>query len=386
MGVSLVNNAQHRWWVGILSGTLLAACSAPPPKTPVPQNKENKLTINNFSVEQSDPSGKLWWRLKAKQAVYTVDRKIAKATDLVGELYQDNQVVLKLEAKAADVEQDGQKILLRGDVTAKETRNNLVVLSQELEWRPTEDLLTISKNVRANHPKVQAQGGRGKYVSRKQRLEMFDRIVAWAPAQNIRLQTDYLQWQVDNQKITGNQPFQVEHYLDQQLVEQVNANQLSYSLDQQIIQLQDKVQFQSAKPPLTFTTGSARWQVQQQLITAADSLKIIHKQEQATFTANSGSIDLNKNIATLTGNAQGLTTRNQAKLQADRLTWQIDNQQIVGTGNVRYQQQEPTLTLSGVKGVGKLQDQSVVVTGNSQQLVETQIIPTDAPDTPATRP
>ena len=88
---------------------MLVACSAPPSKAPVSKNQENKLTINNFSVEQSDPSGKLWWRLKAKQAVYTVDRKVAKATNLVGELYQDNQVVLKLAAKAADVEQDGQK-------------------------------------------------------------------------------------------------------------------------------------------------------------------------------------------------------------------------------------------------------------------------------------
>ncbi len=381
MGLGLISTAPYRWWVWILSGIVLVACSAPPTKVPVSKNQENKLTINNFSVEQSDPSGKLWWRLKANQAVYTVDRKIAKVTGLTGELYQDNQVVLKLAAKVADVEQDGQKILLRGDVTAKETRNTLVVSSQELEWRPTEDLLTISKNVYVNHPKVQAQGDRGKYVSRQQRLEMFDRIVAWAPEQSIRLQTDYLKWQVDAQKITGNRPVQVEHYRNQLLLEQVNANQITYSLDQQTVQLQDKVQFQSVKPPLTFTAGSARWQVQQQLITATDSLKIIHKQEQATFTANNGAIDLSKNVATLTGNAQGVATRNQANLRADRLTWQIDNQQIVGTGNVRYQQQDPTLTLTGVKGVGKLQDQSVVVTGNSQQLVETQIIPTDSPTT-----
>ncbi len=381
MGLGLISTAPHRQWVGILSGIVLVACSAPPTKAPVSKNQENKLTINNFSVEQSDPSGKLWWRLKANQAVYTVDRKIAKVTGLTGELYQDNQIVLKLSAKAANVEQDGQKILLRGDVTAKETRNTLVVSSQELEWRPTEDLLTISKNVRVNHPKLQAQGNRGKYVSRQQRLEMFDRIVAWAPEQSVRLQTNYLQWQVDAQKITGNRPVQVEHYRDRILLEQVNANQLTYNLDQQTVQLQDKVQFQSVKPPITFTAGSARWQVQQQLITAADSLQIIHKQEQANFTANNGSIDLSKNVATLTGNAQGVATRNQAKLRANRLTWQIDNQQIVCTGNVRYQQQEPTLTLTGVKGVGKLQDQSVVVTGNSQQLVETQIIPTDAPTT-----
>jgi LPS export ABC transporter protein LptC len=402
-----------RLWGWLFCGIFLVACSSPATNTPAVKDPENKLTINNFIIEQSDATGKLWWRLKAKQAVYTLDKKVAQVTDLSGDLYQDNQVVLKLTAKTADVEQDGQKILLRGDVTAKETRNSLVVLSQELEWRPTEDLLTIRKNVRVSHPKVQAQSDSGKYVSRQQRLEMFDRIVATAPEQNVRLQTNYLQWQVDTQKITSNQPVQVERYREQRLIEQVNANQLVYNLEQQTVQLSDQVKFnsldqkaqvqansalwninqqvidlkdqirfQAVQPPLMVVAGSARWQIPQKLITAANALQITQQQEQATFTANSGEIDLGKNVATLTGNAQGVAKRNQAKLQADRITWQIDNQQVVGNGHVRYQQRNPILSLTGERGVGKLQDQAVVITGSKQQLVETQIFPSEASSTP----
>jgi LPS export ABC transporter protein LptC len=399
--------------VGLIGLLCLVACSSSPTTAPPPKKQENRLTINNFSVEQSDATGKLWWRLKAKQAVYTLDQKVAQVTDLVGDLYQDNQVVLKLTAKTADVEQDGQKVLLRGDVTAKETRNTLMVVSQELEWRPTEDLLTISKNVRVNHPKVQAVASRGRYVSRQQRLEMFDRIVAVSPAQNLRLQTNYLQWQVNNQKITSNQPVQVERYRDRQLIEQVNANQLSFQIDRQMVELSDQVRFnalaqkakvqankalwdinnqvvelknqilfQSVKPLLTVSAGRARWQIPQQLITASDALQIIHLQEQATFTANSGNLDLNKNVATLTGNAQGVATRNQAKLRADRMTWQMDSQQVEGNGHVSYQQRNPTLSLTGERGVGKLAEEAIVVTGSNQQLVETQIVPNDATTTP----
>jgi LPS export ABC transporter protein LptC len=397
----------------ILCGIYLGGCTPPPAKIPVDQSQKNRLTINNFRIEQSDPTGKLWWRLQAKQAVYTLDKKVAQVTDLAGDLYQDNQVVLKLTAKSAAVEQDGQRILLRGDVTAKETRNSLVVVSQELEWRPAEDLLKISNNIRVNHPQAQAQSDSGKYLSRQQRLEMFDRIVAVAPTQNVRLQTDYLRWQLDNQKITSNKPVQIERYLNQRLTEQVNAHQLSYNLDQQIVELSDRVkfnslaqnakvqagsalwninkqtvdlkeqiQFQSVQPPIAVFAGRARWQIPQQLITANNALKIVHQREQATFTANGGDIDLGKNVATLTGNAQGVATRNQAKLQADRIIWQIDNQQVLGNGHVRYQQMNPTFVLTGSKGVGKLQEQSVVVTGDGQQLVETQIIPTDASATP----
>jgi LPS export ABC transporter protein LptC len=364
---------------------------------------ENRLTIDNFSLEQSNAQGKLWWKMKAKQATYTIDRKAAQVQDLAGELYQDGQVVMRLTAKTANVVQDGEKVMLQGDVTATETRNQLVVVSQELEWQPNQDLLTISKGVRATHPKAQATADRGTYISRQQRLELFDKIAAVAPAENVRLQTTYLRWQVDTANISGNQAVQI----DRKQTEQVNADNINYDIQKQvakltgnvkfnsfeqamkvdannatweirpnIVALQDKIRFDGTNPILRVTANTARWNIPQQLITASSALEIYHPAEQATFTATSGSLNLAKNTATLNGNAKGIATRNQAKLQAENITWDIDSQLLTGKGQVRYQQRDPALTISGARAQGKLQDQSVVVTGNGKDFVETQIIPT----------
>jgi LPS export ABC transporter protein LptC len=374
---------------------------------------ENKLSIDNFSLEQSNAQGKLWWKMKAKKASYTIDRKVAQVKDLAGELYQDGQVIMKLTAQTADVIQDGEKVTLRGDVTTTETRNQLVVVSQELEWQPNQDLLTISKGVRATHPKAQMTGDRGTYLSRQQRLELFDKIIAFVPAENIRLQTSYLLWQVDTANISGNQPVRIDRFKEGKQIEQVNADSISYNIDKQIaklggsskvmfnsieqamkveassatweiqpnlVVLQDKIRFDGTKPIVRVTANTARWNIKQQTIAASSALEIFDQAEQATFTATSGSLDLAKNTAVLNGNARGSSTRNQAKIQAEKITWDITTQQIIGKGQIRYQQTDPALKVRGAEALGKLQDQSVVVTGNGRDFVETQIIP--SPESP----
>jgi LPS export ABC transporter protein LptC len=374
---------------------------------------ENKLSIDNFSLEQSNAQGKLWWKMKAKKASYTIDRKVAQVKDLAGELYQDGQVIMKLTAKTADVIQDGEKVTLRGDVTTTETRNQLVVVSQELEWQPSQDLLTISKGLRATHPKAQTTADRGTYISRQQRLELFDKIIAFAPAENIRLQTSYLLWQVDTANISGNQAVRIDRFKEGKQIEEVTADSINYNIDKQvaklgssskvkfnsieqaikteassatweikpnIMALQDKIRFDGTKPVLRVTSNNARWDIQKQLITASNALEIFDQAEQATFTAVSGSLDLAKNTAVLNGNARGSSTRNQAKIQAEKITWDITTQQITGKGRIRYQQTDPVLKVNGAEALGKLQDQSVVVTGNGKDFVETQIIP--SPESP----
>jgi LPS export ABC transporter protein LptC len=396
--------------LAVLLCGILVGCGT---KTTAPKEKpktgENKFTLDNFSIEQANQQGQLWWKLKAKQATYTIDRKIAKVNDLSGEFYQDGKVVMRLSAKTADIEQDGERVVLRGNVTASETRNQLVVNSQELEWQPQKDLLTISKNVIANHPQAKATADRGQYISRQQRLELFDKIVVVAPAESLRLQTNYLRWEVETKNISSNQPVLVERFREDKLIERVQANEIAYNLDRQVaeisgkirfnsleqamevtansgtwsvkkelVSLRDRIQFAGTQPPLKVTANSAQWNIPQQTIAASQSLEIFHQTEQATFTANNGAIDLKQNIAKLTGNARGSSTRNQASLKAENITWAIDTQQITGQGGVRYQQTNPQLVLTGTTGVGKLQDQTVVVTGSDRQLVETEIIPPPA--------
>ncbi len=342
---------------------------------PSPAAIEPKLQLDNLSFEQVDKQGKPLWKVRAKKGIYAPDRKRAQVTNLDGDFYQDGQVVLHVTAKSGEVEQEGEKVFLRGDVITKATKNNLVIIGQEVEWQPKADLLIIHDRVQANQPQFQANADRGQYSSRKQQLELSGKITAFTSEPRLAMQTEQLTWLVKDQQVIGKTPTQIQRYQGQQVTATVTANSSNTSLDRKIINLQGNVQLNSTKPLIQVNGESFSWKIDRELITADRPLKIVHQQEQATFSADRGQVDLQASLATLSGDARGLATRNQARLHADKLVWEMTSQQLVGTGNVVYQQVRPQIKFTGTRGVGKLQDQSIVISSDQHQQVHTEIVP-----------
>ena len=362
------------WSIALLGfGGCTPAPKPQPSKTPV--EIEAKLELNNLSFQQVDKQGKPLWKVRAQHGVYTPDKKRAKVTNLDGDLYQDGQIVLRVTAKTGEVEQAGEKVILRGDVVTKETRNNLVIIGQEVEWQPQADLLIIRDKVQANQPKFQVNANEGKYFSRKQQLDISGKITAFSSDPQLALQTEQITWLVKDQRVIGDRITQIQRYQNNQITAQAVANRFSTKLQSKIVSLQGKVKFNAIQPPIQVDGESFTWNLDRELVTANQPLTIVHQTEAVTFNANTGALDLNGSIATLTGNAQGIATRNQSKLTADRLVWEIPSQQLIGTGNVVYQQIDPVIKFTGTRSVGKLQDRSIVVTGGSKQQVRTEFIP-----------
>jgi LPS export ABC transporter protein LptC len=369
----------YRWAriIGAIAMFGIGGCrgQTKPQPSPTPVTIEAKLELDNLSFEQVDNQGKPLWKVRAQHGVYAPDRKRAKVTNLDGDLYQDGRVILHVTAKTGEVEQAGEKVILRGDVVTKETRNQLIAIGQEVEWQPKADLLIIRDRVQANLPKFQVNANEGKYFTRKQQLDLSGKISAFSSDPRLALQTEHITWHVKDQKVIGDRPTQMQRYQENQITARVTTNSFSTALDRKIVNLQGKVELNATKPLIQVNGESFSWDLDREFVTADRPLTIVHRQAAATFTADRGELDLKKSIATLTGNATGIATRNQSQLHADRLIWEITSQQIVGTGNVVYQQVDPIFKFTGTRGVGKLQDKSVVVSSDGKQQVRTEFIP-----------
>jgi LPS export ABC transporter protein LptC len=350
-----------------------ASTSKPKPiQTPVAI--EAKLELDNLSFQQVDKQGKPLWKVRAQKGVYSPDKKRAKVTNLDGDFYQDGQIILHVTAKIGEVEQAGEKVILRGDVVTKETRNQLTLIGQEVEWQPKSDLLIIRDKVQANQPKFQVNADEGRYLSRKQQLDLAGKITAFSQDPRLAMQTEHIIWLVKDKKIIGDKPVQIHRYQENQITSQVTANSFATALDRKIINLQGKVQLNATQPLVQVNGESFAWNIDRELVTADRPIRIVDSKEAMTLTANTGELDLQKSQATLAGKAHGVATRNQAQLDADRLVWEITSQQLIGTGNVVYQQLDPVIKFTGTRGVGKLQDRSIVVSGGAKQ-VRTEFIP-----------
>ncbi len=362
----------------VLTIAIVGISSCAPERKPksqqAPAAVEARLALDNLSFQQVDKQGKPLWKVRAQKGVYSPDKKRAKVTNLDGDFYQDGQIVLHVTAKVGEVEQEGEKVILRGDVVTKETRNQLTLIGQEVEWQPKADLLIIRDKVQANQPKFQVNADEGKYLSRKQQLDLSGKITTYYQDPRLAMQTERMTWFVKDKRIVGDKPVQIQRYQANQITSQVAANSFSTALDRKIINLQGNVQLNATKPLIQVNGESFAWNIDRELVTADRPIQIVDRKEAVTLTAKTGELDLQKSLATLAGQALAVATRNRAKLEANQLVWEITSQQLIGTGNVVYQQIDPVIKFTGARGVGKLQDRSIVVSGGKEQ-VRTEFIP-----------
>ncbi|NEP61033.1 MAG: LPS export ABC transporter periplasmic protein LptC [Symploca sp. SIO2G7] len=355
---------------------------------------EGSLVFNNITLDHADKKGRPVWQVKAKQAVYTKDKKLARIEEPTGDLFQDGEKILKVSAKSGEIQEDGEKILLKGEITATDLRNGAIFQGDELEWLPQEDLLIVRNNLKAslirtnikdnlvpqdwkdNPPEqIQVSAQEGRYLSRKQQLELLNQVTAISKEPNLHLKTEHLVWHIPEQKVTGNKRLQMERYKNKQVTERVEADKSEVNLKTKIATLKQNVQLTSVEPPLLMSSNSTIWDLNKETVVSDQPIKILHQQEKVTLTANQGEVDLERKVANLSGGTQGIGSRNQAKLYANRLRWDIPTQNLQASGNVIYQQTDPVFSTKGETAIGKLEDKSIVVKGGVGERVVTEIIP-----------
>lgn len=355
---------------------------------------EGSLVFNNITLDHADQKGRPVWQVKAKQAIYTKDKKLAHIEKPTGDLFQDGEKILKVSAESGEVREDGEKIFLKGEITATDLRNGAIFEGDELEWLPEKDLLIVRNNLKGslvrtnlkenlvppnlqdNPPQqLQVSAKEGHYLSRKQELELLGQVTAISKEPNLHLKTEYLVWHIKEQKVTGNKRIQMERYKEKQVTERVEADQSEVNLKTKIAKLTQNVQLTSVDPPLLMSSNSTTWDLNQETVVSDQPLKIVHQQEKVILTGNQGQVDLERKVANLSGGVQGIGSRNQAKLYANQLRWEIPTQNVQASGNVIYQQTKPVFSTKGETAVGRLEDKSIVVSGGAGERVVTEIIP-----------
>lgn len=368
-----------------LTFILLSACNSPN-RTEKKLKQDTKVTtiegtlvFNNVTLDQADEKGRPLWKVKAKQATYTKDKKTAQIEKPTGDLFQDGKIVLQVSADKGEVQirETGNKIFLKGQITATDIRNKAVFKGDELEWSPKEDLLVVRNNLKGNHPQLQATAKEARYFTRTQQVELLGQVAAIAKDPDFQMKTERLLWQIKEQQANSDKRIQIERYKVKTVTDRVEADQSQINLKTKIATLKQNIQLTSIEPPVLMSTNSAIWNINARTVVSDQPVKIVQKVENVIITANQGQVDLERKVANLTGGVQGINNKNQANLYANQMTWDIPTQKIQASGNVIYKQVNPPFNVSGPTAVGKLQDQSIVVSGGgtSGTRVVTEIIP-----------
>jgi lipopolysaccharide export system protein LptA len=342
--------------------------------TAAAQQVDPNLTFNNITLEQPDEKGQTLWKVRAKQAVYTPDKQLAKVQSPSGELYQDGKPAYKIQAKEGEIRQDGNRIFLRGDVVATDVESGAVMRGNELEWRPKQDLMIVRGNLRGTHPKLTLSANEGRVQRRQQRVELSGNIIAETRDEpKLKLQGEKMVWLMQQDRLVSDRPVQAQRIANNtQVTDQANGDTAEVLIGSRIATLRKNARVLTVDPPLLVTGNSLIWNLKRQTIEADQPVTVVHQQEQTTLTADRARMDLEPRVARFTGNVRAIGQRNDSDLASDTLVWTIPTQQLVAEGNVVYNQADPPATVRGPRAVGRLQNRTVVISGGR---VVTEIVP-----------
>jgi LPS export ABC transporter protein LptC len=333
---------------------------------------DNSLTFDSVTLEEFDQQGRLWWRVKATQARYKKDNKIAAIQQPSGELFQDGKPILRVSAKTGEIRQDGKAIILREDITATDLRDGTQLKGKELEWQPEKDLLVVRNTFTGKHKQLTMAAKEALFLTRARQIDLIGQVVATATQQNMQIKSEKLTWLIQPQKVQSNEPVQLAR-TQNKIVDQARANKGMVDLKTKIATLQQNAQVTLGKSQLQIMSNTLVWNVTNQTIASnTDGVTIINPAQQLTLTAMQGQLNMQTNMAYLIKNVKGVSGKRQARLNADRLDWNLTTEQFEATGNVFYNQSNPPVNLVGPKAIGGLAGQNVVVSGGR---VETSFIP-----------
>lgn len=337
---------------------------------------EAELTLKDVTLEQPDDSGGLLWRVKAKEATYSPDRRLASLKAPEGELFQDGKVIYKVKADQGEIREDGKSIFLQGNIVATSPDNQLTLNGNSLEWTPDDDLLLVRDSITGNNPQLQATAQEARLFNKANRLELFRGVVATTKQEPwIGFKSEKLVWQLEEEKLETDTPLLMERFVsktDRTVTDRLTGLQGVFDLAKQQATLQQQVQLSALNIPLQTNSDLAIWDVADGTVVVDKSVQIQHPKRKLVATSDKGRLNLNTQILILSGNVRALSQSKQSLLIADEMTWNIKTQDVDGRGNVSYQQQDPAATVNGDRAVGNLDKQTVVVTG---QDVITEIVP-----------
>jgi len=336
------------------------------------QNLESNLTFNNITLNQADDQGQTLWKIEADQATYSQDQQVARVESPEGELFQDGKAVFQVSAQSGEVQQDGEKVVLNGEIVAKDLRDGMVLRGNQLEWLPQEDLLIVREGLNVTHPQLRVSATEARAYSRERRVELLGKIVATSRDPALRLNAEQLVWRLQDQIVVSDRRIQVERLDGNRVTDRAIANQAEVNLKAKVATLRQNANLALQDPPVIVTSNLLTWNLQNETLVSNQPVTVQQRQQQITLTADRGRMDTSRKIVYLDRNVKAVSQRNQSELDADSLTWNMDSQRVVAEGNVNYSQSNPPLNLRGPRAVGRLQDQTVIVSGGR---VVTEIIP-----------
>ncbi len=149
---------------------LVAGCA---PNLPKKAEAPPPFVFRSLDLRQNDPRGRPSWELKSPEARYDLSRRVARAREPKGLIYEKGKPLYRIGATTGTVLNDGQVIQLEGQVTIQRLSGQPVLIQGErVRWIPSRNLMEIDLRPSATDRDTRLVAQRARFLIERDRLEL----------------------------------------------------------------------------------------------------------------------------------------------------------------------------------------------------------------------
>ncbi len=106
----------------------------------------SEFVLSSMRIKQDDPSGNSKWSMKSPKAKYRIGQQEIIADQPEGLVYDQDKPKYQITASTARVINDGEMILLKGNVRLKQLKGTeFTIKGGSLDWTPAKSFISISE-------------------------------------------------------------------------------------------------------------------------------------------------------------------------------------------------------------------------------------------------
>ena len=180
----------------------------------VPQ-RSTPFVFQALNLRQQDGQGRLLWRVTSPEARYDLDRHLAQARGLRGEIHVNGQPLYRVLASHATVVNDGQVMQLEGDVRIERLGTDPVTIrASRMRWYPRDQRIELDRHAEASNPQLLLQAKRATLLLAQDRLQLRGeprlqrRHPVTSPGSLMQLQVSSLDWSPGSGSLVARGPVQ----------------------------------------------------------------------------------------------------------------------------------------------------------------------------------
>ncbi len=298
------------------------------------------FVFRSLKLNQKKPDGLMDWSLNSPEARYELSRQLVRARDPIALLYKDGKPSFRVQSDLALVVNDGEQILLEGDVRLQQLNGaKLLIQGDRLRWQPEQGLLLIEQRPRATDGTSRIGASEAQLQQRTNDLTLngvveLERWNEDADASNpdTTLRTGPAQWNLDTGLLNAQGPVLGQRRDEEGTVlEQLQGQNLRGNTIQGDITVQAPVNVQIPREKGVLRAQDTTWNFREQTIRSEQPFEA--DLDEAQIAGGRFRADLNDTTVDVISDCR--IEQPGEKLTADRCLWNWQSEEVLAEGNVQ---------------------------------------------------